>query len=81
MSDKLTWIEFRRAHPGLDKKQKSALYQAYKADDKDTYLELLDGTGIDSVYDTEEVTEEVTGETTGRIAGRKAPDKETICRR
>ncbi len=62
MSDKLTWIEFRRAHPGLDKKDKSALYQAYKADDKETYLELLDGTGIDSVYDTETVAEEVVEE-------------------
>ena len=62
MSDKLTWIEFRRAHPGLDKKDKSALYQAYKADDKKTYLELLEGTGIDSIYDTEDVTEEVVEE-------------------
>ena len=75
MSDKLTWIEFRRAHPGLDKKQKSALYQAYKADDKDTYLELLDGTGIDSVYDTEKVTEEVTEEVVEEAV--EEPVKET----
>ena len=62
MSDKLTWIEFRRAHPGLDKKAKSALYQAYKADEQEKYLELLDGTGIESIYDTTPETKEVSKE-------------------
>ena len=49
MSDRLTWMEFRKEHKGLTKQQKSALYQAYKEDDVEKYTEVISTTGLEPV--------------------------------
>ena len=42
-------MDFRKAHKGLTKQQKSALYQAYKEDDVEKYTEVISTTGLEPV--------------------------------
>jgi hypothetical protein len=71
MSDKLSWQEFRKVHTGINKELKTKMWNAYKTQDKETYLEAVEEAeietpeeakaylGIDSdTESTEEVIEE-----------------------
>ena len=73
MSDKLSWQEFRKVHTGINKELKTKMWNAYKTQDKETYLEAVEEAeietpeeakpylGIDSeIESTEDSTKEVT---------------------
>jgi len=48
MSDKLSWQEFRKVHTGINKELKTKMWNAYKTQDKETYLEAVEEAEIET---------------------------------
>ena len=48
MSEKLSWQEFRSVHKGIKKEIKSLMWNAYKEQDAEKYLEGVEMAGIDT---------------------------------
>ena len=48
MSDKLSWQEFRSIHTGIKKEIKSIMWNSYKEQDAERYLEAVKTAGIET---------------------------------